>query len=95
MDKATNDNNNNKNQNDNQWQNMTSGKTKSPWLSDITQKLNFQRLDQDISVDVVIIGGGIAGMSTAYLLSKAGKKSHNRGWEYWKRRNRAYNCAYY
>lgn len=74
MDKATNDNNNNKNQNDNQWQNMTSGKTKSPWLSDITQKLNFQRLDQDISVDVVIIGGGIAGMSTAYLLSKAGKR---------------------
>ncbi len=87
MDKATNDNNNNKNQNDNQWQNKTSGKTKSSWLSDITQRLNFQRLDQDISVDIVIIGGGIAGMSAAYLLSKAGKRIAIRGWKYWKRRN--------
>jgi glycine/D-amino acid oxidase-like deaminating enzyme/nitrite reductase/ring-hydroxylating ferredoxin subunit len=32
------------------------------------------KLNRNISVDTVIVGGGIAGMTTAYLLSKAGKK---------------------
>ena len=37
-------------------------------------KKNFSPLSKDISVDVCIVGGGITGISTAYLLSKAGFK---------------------
>jgi glycine/D-amino acid oxidase-like deaminating enzyme len=63
-----------KNQNNGQWENKTSGKLRSPWFSNNAQKLKFQKLNQNISVDVAIVGGGIAGVSTACLLSKAGKK---------------------
>jgi len=34
----------------------------------------FSPLTTDISTDVLIVGGGIAGMTTAYLLGKAGRK---------------------
>ncbi|MGN7359187.1 FAD-dependent oxidoreductase [Paenibacillus sp. SAF-054] len=35
---------------------------------------SFPRLDQDIQVDAAIVGGGIAGITTAYLLSRQGCK---------------------
>lgn len=38
------------------------------------QVLSFKKLSTDITVDVAIIGGGITGITAAYLLSNAGKK---------------------
>lgn len=41
------------------------------WM-DSTQATDYPALEQDIKVDTVIIGGGIAGITTAYLLKQAG-----------------------
>jgi hypothetical protein len=45
----------------------------SVW-KDATEQTSFAPLTQDISVDVVIIGGGITGITAAYNLSKAAKQ---------------------
>ncbi len=37
-------------------------------------KETFSSLDKDICVDICIVGAGITGISTAYMLSKAGFK---------------------
>ena len=56
----------------------TSGITESVWYDEIPQPIKFEKLKGNISstesLDVIIVGGGIAGLSTAYLLSKSGKK---------------------
>lgn len=49
------------------------GKTVSYWEAS-ENLLNKNALDESIETDVCIIGGGIAGLTTAYLLTKAGKK---------------------
>lgn len=47
----------------------------SLWIDSVKSfKTNFNSLDKDINVDVCVIGGGITGISTAYLLSKRGLK---------------------
>lgn len=60
------------NKHDEGWEARTSGKTEPSWFAD-AETIDLQKLDRDVQVDVVIVGGGIAGMTTGYLLSKAGK----------------------
>lgn len=47
---------------------------KSYWL-DSTPSTNYSNLNEDIDVDLVIIGGGLAGINSAYLLQKEGLKT--------------------
>lgn len=46
---------------------------KSYWISS-TGGTNYPVLNEDIKVDILIIGGGLVGISTAYLLEKEGFK---------------------
>jgi glycine/D-amino acid oxidase-like deaminating enzyme/nitrite reductase/ring-hydroxylating ferredoxin subunit len=45
--------------------------TTSYW-SDSSIVPRFKKLDQDLTVDVIVIGAGITGITTAYLLNRAG-----------------------
>jgi glycine/D-amino acid oxidase-like deaminating enzyme len=60
-----------------QYEIKTSGNTQSSWFNNIQYPLKYDKLNRNIStfesIDVIIVGGGIAGLSIAYLLSKAGK----------------------
>jgi len=53
--------------------NITSGKNKSFWTAS-TEPIVFEKLKQNIETDILIVGGGIAGLTTAYCLLKAGRK---------------------
>lgn len=53
--------------------NITSGENVSFWI-DSTDTIAFEKPTEDSSTDVLIIGGGIAGLTTAYKLAKAGRK---------------------
>ncbi|HZK44291.1 MAG TPA: FAD-dependent oxidoreductase [Syntrophomonadaceae bacterium] len=48
-------------------------KTNAYWIVS-TEKTSYPQLKSDIKVDVAIIGGGIVGITTAYLLSQQGVK---------------------
>lgn len=52
---------------------LTSGENVSYWI-DSVQPLPFERLNQDIDTEVLIIGGGISGLTAGYLLAKAGRQ---------------------
>ena len=63
----------------NNWENKTSGDKEPSSYANIEQPIKFGKLTYNISssgevVDVIVVGGGISGMTTAYLLSKSGKK---------------------
>ncbi len=50
----------------------SSGATASVWNTN--QRPQFFHLREDISTDICIVGAGITGLTTAYLLSKTGKR---------------------
>ena len=52
---------------------VTSGENKSYWTTS-THPLIFSKLQQNIETDVLIVGGGISGLTTAYCLLEAGLK---------------------
>jgi glycine/D-amino acid oxidase-like deaminating enzyme/nitrite reductase/ring-hydroxylating ferredoxin subunit len=49
-----------------------SGKSISPWLASVAP-LDLFRLQSDARADVCVVGAGIAGLSTAYELARAGR----------------------
>jgi glycine/D-amino acid oxidase-like deaminating enzyme/nitrite reductase/ring-hydroxylating ferredoxin subunit len=70
-----------KEEEENFWENITSGSNESFWYANIEEPIKSSKLTYNIPssssgepVDVAIIGGGIAGLTTAYLLSKSGNK---------------------
>ncbi|MCC2645182.1 MAG: oxidoreductase [Burkholderiales bacterium] len=51
----------------------SSNETQSFWMSNSKPLPELNKLNANISVDVCIIGAGIAGLTTAYMLQKQGK----------------------
>lgn len=51
----------------------TSGSNTTPWISSADQPV-FEKLQEPLQTDVLIIGGGIAGLTTAYCLLQTGRK---------------------
>ncbi|MFI1249298.1 FAD-dependent oxidoreductase [Streptomyces anulatus] len=50
-----------------------SGQDESYWM-DTTTASPYPRLTEDIAVDVAVVGGGIAGLSTAWELARTGRR---------------------
>ena len=53
---------------------ITSGDNLSYWFSSAVKPIAFEKLNQDINTDILVIGGGISGLTTAYCLAKEGRK---------------------
>ena len=51
----------------------SSGAMEKPFWTQTCRMPQFQTLEHSLDVDVCVVGGGIAGLSTAYMLSEAGK----------------------
>ncbi|MDF2448434.1 MAG: puuB 1 [Bacteroidota bacterium] len=52
---------------------VTSGNNNSFWIK-TSPSLKYDKLTENCITEVVVVGGGIAGLTTAYCLLKAGKK---------------------
>ncbi|MGI4865945.1 MAG: FAD-dependent oxidoreductase [Janthinobacterium lividum] len=52
----------------------TSGATQTSWFATAAAPPTFEPLRENTTADVVVVGAGIAGLTTAYLLGKEGKK---------------------
>ena len=56
-----------------EYEQITSGKNISCW-TDLVKPVPENQLKENLETDVVIVGGGLAGFSTAYCLTQSGKK---------------------
>lgn len=54
--------------------NITSGDNLSFWFASLIKPIAFEKLSYDIDTDILVVGGGIAGLTTAYCLAKEGLK---------------------
>src|SRR6187399_3017403 len=52
---------------------ITSGNNLSYWINSVHPK-TYEELDREIETDILIIGAGIAGLTTAYCLLLTGRK---------------------
>ena len=55
-------------------ENITSGENLSVWFAAVNQPISYEPLNKDIDTDILVIGGGISGLTTAYCLAKEGRK---------------------
>jgi glycine/D-amino acid oxidase-like deaminating enzyme/nitrite reductase/ring-hydroxylating ferredoxin subunit len=55
------------------WDKITSGSSKPIWFYN-AKPVDYPKLSEDVTVDDVIVGAGFTGVTTAYLLSKAGRQ---------------------
>jgi glycine/D-amino acid oxidase-like deaminating enzyme/nitrite reductase/ring-hydroxylating ferredoxin subunit len=53
---------------------QTSAATQPSWFGTVAPAPTFPSLTKDMTADVVVVGAGIAGLTTAYLLLREGKK---------------------
>jgi glycine/D-amino acid oxidase-like deaminating enzyme/nitrite reductase/ring-hydroxylating ferredoxin subunit len=53
--------------------NITSGENLSYWIAS-SEPIIFAKVVKSLETDVLVIGGGIAGLTTAYCLTQAGRK---------------------
>lgn len=55
-------------------ENISSGENLSVWFAAVNQPISYETLKSDIDTDILVIGGGISGLTTAYCLAKEGRK---------------------
>ena len=53
--------------------NETAGNNRSFWIAD-SEPISYEKLNTNLETDILIVGGGIAGLTSAYLLLKSGRK---------------------
>lgn len=54
--------------------NITSGDNLSFWSESAIEPIAFKKISSDFDTDILVIGGGIAGLTSAYCLAKEGRK---------------------
>ena len=70
--------------------------TKKTYWATSSRLPKLPRLDKDLTVDVAIVGGGITGVTAAYLLKKAGCSVAPAGTgSLWRRRYGSYDGSPY